>query len=87
MKSFRSDKTLHSDASPDRLVRLFQSETAEIMEAPEPWGVPLMVTRGYASLSFLNSAAETIEAVAKAAYLYYFGDWDPSGVDILKQAR
>jgi hemolysin D len=40
MKSFRSDKTLRSDVSPpDRIVRLFQSETAEIMEAPEPFGV------------------------------------------------
>jgi hemolysin D len=39
MKSFRSGKTLPSDASPERLVRLYQSETAEILEAPEPAGV------------------------------------------------
>jgi hemolysin D len=39
MKSFRSDPALHSKAPPDRIVRLFQSETAEIMEAPEPFGV------------------------------------------------
>ena len=46
------------------------------------WDVPLMVTRGYPSLSFLYNAAEAIEAEEKPAYLYYFGDWDPSGVDI-----
>jgi HlyD family secretion protein len=39
MKSFRSGKTLHSEAPPDKIVRLFQSETAEIIEAPEPFGV------------------------------------------------
>src|SRR2546429_5020396 len=39
MRSFRSDPALRSKATPDRIVRLFQSETAEIMEAPEPFGV------------------------------------------------
>jgi len=39
MKSFRSDLALRNNAPPDRIVRLFQSETAEIMEAPEPFGV------------------------------------------------
>jgi len=39
MRSFRSDPALHSKAAPDRMVRLFQSETAEIIEAPEPFGV------------------------------------------------
>ena len=38
MRSFRSDP-LHSNAAPDKMVRLFQSETAEIIEAPEPFGV------------------------------------------------
>ena len=46
------------------------------------WDVPLMVTRGYPSLTFLYSAAEAIADQHKPAYLYYFGDRDPSGVDI-----
>ncbi len=46
------------------------------------WDVPLMVTRGYPSLSFLHDAAETIDSWERPAYLYYFGDHDPSGVDI-----
>jgi hypothetical protein len=41
-----------------------------------------MVTRGYASLSFLHSAAEAIKRIGKPTHLYYFGDYDPSGVDI-----
>jgi HlyD family secretion protein len=43
MKSFRSAQPPRSDAAPDKIVRLFQSETAEILEAPEPRGVRSMV--------------------------------------------
>jgi len=48
----------------------------------DEWGVPLMVTRGFASLSYIHNAAETIERVGKPTYVYYFGDYDPSGVEI-----
>jgi hypothetical protein len=41
-----------------------------------------MVTRGYPSISFLYSAAEAIMEVDKPAFIYYFGDYDPSGCDI-----
>jgi hypothetical protein len=44
--------------------------------------VPLMVTRGYPSISFLHAAAEEIEERGKPTYIYYFGDCDPSGEDI-----
>ena len=53
-----------------------------VIEETDPWDVPLMVTRGYPSLSFLHSAAEAIAAKNKTTYLYYLGDHDPSGVDI-----
>ena len=46
------------------------------------YDVPLMVTRGYPSLTFLHSAAEGILAEDKPAFLYYLGDHDPSGVHI-----
>jgi len=46
------------------------------------YDVPLMVTRGYPSLSFLQSAAEAFEVDGREVYIYYFGDWDPSGLDI-----
>jgi hypothetical protein len=51
------------------------------------WDVPLMVTRGYPSLSFLHDAAETIAAQGKPTHLYYFGDYDPSGVDIPRKVE
>jgi hypothetical protein len=46
------------------------------------WDVPLMVTRGYPSLSYLHDAAEIITKIDRPTYIYYFGDHDPSGVDI-----
>lgn len=38
MKSFRSDLASRN-ATPENIVRLFQSETSEILAAPEPWRV------------------------------------------------
>lgn len=43
--------------------------------------VPLMVARGYASLSFLHNAAEHINELDVPAYIYHLGDYDPSGVN------
>jgi hypothetical protein len=52
-----------------------------VCQETEVYDVPLMVAKGYASISFLHSAAKTIEANKKPAYIYHFGDLDPSGVD------
>lgn len=46
--------------------------------------VPLMVTRGYPSISYLYEAADAIAETDKPAFLYYFGDYDPSGCDITR---
>jgi len=43
--------------------------------------VPLMVARGYASLSFLYNAAEYINDLDVPTYIYHLGDYDPSGVN------
>ena len=40
------------------------------------YDVPLMVARGYASLSFLHSAAEYINNLEVPAYIYHLGDFD-----------
>jgi hypothetical protein len=45
------------------------------------YDVPLMVARGYASLSFLYDAAEYIGGLDVPTYIYHFGDYDPSGVN------
>ncbi len=53
-----------------------------LIDVTVEWDVPLMVSKGFASLSFLAAAAETIDSIQKPTYLYYFGDHDPSGVVI-----
>jgi hypothetical protein len=45
------------------------------------YDVPLMVARGYASLSFLHTAAEYINDLDVPAFIYHLGDFDPSGVN------
>jgi hypothetical protein len=45
------------------------------------YDVPLMVARGYASPSFLHTAAEYINGLDVPAYIYHLGDFDPSGVN------
>ena len=50
-----------------------------IMEITAEYDVPLMVSRGFSSATYLWEAARSIAAVGKPVYLYYFGDWDPSG--------
>jgi hypothetical protein len=52
-----------------------------IYEITDEYDVPLMVARGYASLSFLHSAAEAIAELPVPAYIYHLGDHDPSGVN------
>lgn len=53
-----------------------------LVDVTEEWDVRLMVTRGYPSVSFLHSAGYQIASVECPAHIYYFGDHDPSGVDI-----
>ena len=55
-----------------------------LYEETYDWDVPLMVTRGYPSLSYLYAAAQTVAEIGKPTYLYYFGDHDPSGCDITR---
>lgn len=50
----------------------------------QPYDVPLMVARGFASESYLYSAAEQIVAAERPTYIYHFGDFDPSGVKAAK---
>ena len=52
-----------------------------VLPVTSMFDVPLMVARGYASLSFLYSAAEAINTLAVPVYIYHLGDFDPSGVN------
>jgi hypothetical protein len=70
-----------SDIRPKRRRRTL---AGVVMQETEPYDVPLMVAKGYASLSFLHSAAMAIKAKGKPAHIFHFGDLDPSGVDAVR---
>ena len=61
--------------------------TGVLYQETSKYDVPLMVCKGYSSLSYLHAAAEDMEAQGKPAYLYYFGDFDPSGMDITRNVE
>ena len=52
-----------------------------ILPVTSMYDVPLMVARGYASLSFLHDAAEAINDLDVPTYIYHLGDFDPSGIN------
>jgi hypothetical protein len=52
-----------------------------IYDVTAEFDVPLLVARGYSSITFLHETAQTIAAIGKPAFVYHLGDWDPSGQD------
>lgn len=59
-----------------------------VVDVTHEFDVPLMVTRGYPSISFVQSAgAAMVERalVDQVTSVYYLGDHDPSGVDISRK--
>lgn len=72
-------------ADQDQYVEIWlekESLAGVLFDVTAKWDVPLMVTRGYPSLSFVYAAAESLAHEQRPCHLYYFGDRDPSGVDI-----
>jgi len=75
-------KSLWADADAYVEVWLEKDALAGVVyPVTDKYDVPLMVARGYASLSFLHSAAEYINELEVPTYIYHFGDFDPSGVN------
>ena len=75
-------KALWADA--DAYVEVWLEKDAlagVVLPITDLYDVPLMVARGYASLSFLHSAAEYINGLDVPVFIYHFGDFDPSGVN------
>lgn len=58
-----------------------------VHEVTDPYGVPLYVTRGYPSITYLYEAAETLKGIHKHKVIYHFGDFDASGQDAARAIR
>ena len=53
-----------------------------ITDVTYEWNVPLMVTKGYSSLTFARSAAGAWAQDGRPVTVYYVGDHDPAGLGI-----
>lgn len=51
------------------------------------YDVPLCVSSGFASESFIHQAAEQMKAIGKRSVVYYFSDYDPSGLALSNAVR
>ena len=58
------------------------------IKVAEPYTIPVVVCRGFSSVSFLNEFKERLQYNKdKQAVMLYFGDFDPSGMEMLKAMR
>jgi hypothetical protein len=56
-------------------------------EITRKYDVPLFLARGFSSESFLYEAAEMIKESGKPTYVYFFSDYDPSGLALCAQVE
>lgn len=83
MRSFRLDLWKNQDA----YVEVWAEKDAIaglLRRVCDPLCVDVLPCRGFPSITFLQSAASWLRAIGKPAFLYYLGDYDPSGVEIPK---
>jgi len=58
-----------------------------LSDVTNEFDVPLYVSRGFASETYVYEAAQAIKRKGKPTYIYYFGDYDPSGVAARNDVR
>lgn len=77
-KRYRQDIWLDADAYVE--VWCEKDSIAGVLSPiTEEFDVPLYVARGYSSESFCYEAAQHMRASCKPPFVYYLGDFDPSG--------
>lgn len=69
---------------PERVVVLVEKQALQglFMDVCEEKAVDLLVCRGYPSLTVLYKLAKSLRYCKQDVHLLYFGDYDPSGLDI-----
>ncbi len=77
---------------PDEVIVLSEKDAISgvIYPVTSHWDVELAIARGYPSVTFCHSIAQTVRSNAaegKITYLYQLGDHDPSGLDAWRDFR
>jgi hypothetical protein len=55
---------------------------AILSEVTHEWDIPLYTAGGFSSMTFLYGAGKQIAEIGKPTEIFYFGDYDPSGLKI-----
>jgi len=58
-----------------------------VVDITDEYNVPLLVARGFSSLTFLYLSAQQIKRIGKPTFVYHLGDHDPSGVKAAEDIR
>jgi hypothetical protein len=77
---YRKDLWAHADCYVEIWLEK-DALSSVILPVTALYDVPLMVARGYSSLSFLHTAATYIAELDLPTFIYHLGDFDPSGVN------
>jgi hypothetical protein len=84
--AYRKDFWAHLSTYPRIIVE--KDAVASTIEAvTDEYDVGLSVIRGYSSLSFAWELAQELSQIEKPLFLYYLGDFDPSGFDLERNIR
>lgn len=77
--------------SQDRYIEVWLEKdalSAIFRRVTKPYTIPVTVCRGFSSVSFLNDFRERLSDYPdKEALMLYFGDFDPSGVEMLESMK
>jgi hypothetical protein len=76
------------DQSPVSLEVWCESDSVAsvLADVTDQWDVPLMVFRGYSGEDYVYTISEEVKRYGRPTHIYYFGDYDPSGLDIQRDA-
>ena len=82
---YRRDYWAHSDVRVE--VWLEKDALAGVLYpvVVTEWGLELFVTRGFASVSYLEAAAEDTREDGRPTFVYVLTDLEPSGIDIARK--
>lgn len=85
-RAYRKDFWMHLPTYP-RIIVEKDAVASTIEPVTDEYDVGLSVIRGYSSLSFAWELAQELSRIDKPLFLYWIGDFDPSGMDLERSIR
>jgi hypothetical protein len=86
-KKYRRDPWPKQDSHVEVWLEKDALSTVISRIATDKYGVTVAVNRGYGSFSFIKEGAERLAMFDKSIHILYFGDFDPSGEDMVRDLQ